>query len=317
MSIIPKRLKPGNRVAIVAPSSPFKLDELQEGIDIISSLGLVPVLGPNVKNLHVKMMHAGSLESRLNELMWAFTAPDISAVICAVGGFGCAELLPYLDYKKISLSKRPFITKSDGTALNNGIFTRSGLINFNARTPSIKLDKGDKFYQGNCESLVHTLRLLMTTNVWGDSAFSISNKLPRCVTPGMVSGIAIGGNLDTFTRLLSTDFIPSPKGSILFIEDTGKGSIATARGLLHLKMSGFLDELSGVVIGEFVDVPEKKGEHAPPIEDVIIEYFGDKIPTAYGYSFSHGEYTCPIPIGAMTTLNATNATVEFDFCMGG
>lgn len=316
MPIVPKKLRPGNKVAIVAPSSPFNPIELQEGLDIISSMGLIPVLGPNVKNLHVKTIHAASVISRVDELMWAFTAKDISAVICAVGGFGCAELLPYLDYETIARSKRVFITKSDGSALNNGILNCANLINFNARTPSIRLDKGHSFAQANCESLMHTIRLLMSDKPWGSSPFSINNVLTRCINPGVATGIAIGGNLDTFSRLLATEYIPSPKGAILFIEDVHKSATSIARSLLQLKLSGYTSNLNGIVVGEFSEIPTKKAEHEPSIEDILLEYLGDKIPIVYGLSFSHGPYTCPIPIGSMTTVDASNRTVSFDYCMG-
>ena len=316
MPISPKRIKPGNRVAIVAPSSPFNPLELQEGLDLISSLGLIPVLGPNVKNLHVKSMHSASVDLRVQELMWAFTAPDISAVICAVGGFGCAELLPYLDYKKIAKSRRVFISMSDGTALNNGILNKSGLINFNAQTPSIRLDKGKSIYQSDSESLIHVLRLCMSSNKWDDSPFDNNRILTRTINSGISSGIAIGGNLDTFTNLLATEFIPPPTGSILFIEDVHKGATTIARMLLHLKLSGFLSNLNGIVVGEFTDVPQKKDERESSIEDVLLEYLDGNIPVVYGMSFSHGPYTSPIPIGATTLLDASNGTVKFDFCLG-
>jgi len=315
MAISPRKLKVGNKVAIVAPSSPFKSDELQEGLDTIASLGLIPVLGQNVKNLHVRSIHAASTQARAEELMWAFSSPDISAVISAVGGFGCAEILPFLDYKKIAASKRIFIAKSDGTALNNAIYSKADLINFSAQTPCLHLDKGERAYEASIRSLVHVLRMCMDDATWEDRSFAINDLMPRTINGGKASGVAVGGNLDTFSRLIGTKFLPETKKCILFIEDVHKGSTSIARMLLHLKLSGILEKVSGVVVGEFSEVPAKKDERDPSIEDVLLEYLGDDMPVVYGYSFSHGLHVCPIPIGAMTYLDADARSINFRFRM--
>lgn len=42
--------------------------------------GLVPVLGPCVKKLKVDGMNAAPLQDRIDELNWAFSDPEISAV---------------------------------------------------------------------------------------------------------------------------------------------------------------------------------------------------------------------------------------------
>lgn len=312
MIVTPKRLMPGNRIAVVAPSSPFDARELQDGLDTISSLGLVPVLGPNVRNLKVTTIHAAPVEDRAKELMWAFTAPDIHGVLCVKGGYGAAEVLDLLNFEAIRASRRVFIGKSDTTSVINGILAKAGLASVLGRTPSIREEHMDT----DIESLEHELKLCMSAAPWGEQPFRISDVMPRTVRPGTAAGISIGGNLETFCTLLGTDYVPNLDGSILFIEDVHKGGISIARKLLHLKMAGVLDRIGGVVIGEFCDVPDKSAFAEPAIEEVILEYLGDGVPCVYGFSFSHGTYTCPIPIGAYTILDADNRTVSFDFTMG-
>ena len=41
--IKPRALKPGDRLAVVSPASPFKRDEFDQGIEEIRRLGFVPV----------------------------------------------------------------------------------------------------------------------------------------------------------------------------------------------------------------------------------------------------------------------------------
>lgn len=312
MITTPKRLMPGNRIAIISPSSTFKVHELQDGIDTISSMGLVPVLGPNVRNLRVHKSHAAPLEERVKELMWAFTAPDIQGILCARGGYGAAETLQYLDFNAIRASRRVFIGKSDATSLINGILTKAGMASILGRTASIRNDYADS----DVESLEHTIKLCMSSVPWGDQPFSINDIVPRTVSPGTAAGISIGGNLETMCTLLGTDYFPDPTGAILFLEDVHKGGMSVARKLLHLKMAGVLDSIAGIVIGEFFDIPEMSAQDNPSIEEVILEYLGGTVPCVYGFSFSHGTYTCPIPIGAYTILDADRRTVSFDFTMG-
>lgn len=313
MIVSPRRLMPGNRVAIVAPSSPFDAHELQDGLDTISSLGLVPVLGPNVRNLRVRSIHSAPVEDRIQELMWAFTAPDIHAVLCVRGGYGAAEVLSGLDYDAIRTSRRVFIGKSDATSLSNGILTKAGLATICGRTATIR----DEYPDADIKSLEHVLKLCMSQVPWGEQPFGISDIVPRTVSPGVAAGPAIGGNLETLCTLLGTEYFPNPDGAILFIEDVHKGGTSVARKLLHLKMTGVLDRIAGVVVGEFSDVPKKSmSSEDPSVEDVILEYLSDGVPCVYGFSFSHGTYTCPIPVGAWTHLNADSRTVSFDFTMG-
>lgn len=309
--ISPKKIRRGSKVAIVAPSSSVHTDRLLEGLDIIREVGLVPVLGPCVKGLKSYGMHSAPLKDRVAELNWAFGNPEISAVICAIGGMGSSALLPYLDYEMIRRSRKPLLGRSDISALNNGILTKAGLISINGQTPSIKLDQGEKFRLSQSESFAATLRLMMSNEPWESAPLYNNPHIPRTVSPGSASGHAIGGNSDTFTRLIGTDYFPDFRGAILFLEDVHKSTEFLAREFLHLKLAGIIDQLAGVVIGEFQDINESK----ETVEDVIQEYFTNGPPCVYGYPFSHGPIVSPIPIGSQCNLDADSGLITFDFSM--
>jgi muramoyltetrapeptide carboxypeptidase len=314
--ITPKRLRKGSRVAIVAPSSPIVSDRLVEGIDIIKEMGLIPVLGPCVRNLKSDGLHAAPLKDRVDELNWAFSDSQIAGVICAVGGMGSAGVLPYLDYQTIQKTRKPMLGRSDITALNTGLLTHSGLITISSQTPSIKVDKGEQVRSLESESFAKTLELMMTDQVWESIPFNDNPYIPRTVSPGSAKGHVIGGNIDTFSRLLGTPHFPDCNGAILFVEDVHKDGEVLAREFLHMKLAGVLDAVNGIVIGEFVDSKKKTDAKVPDIEDVIQEYFSDGPPCVYGYSFSHGSIVSPIPIGADCEMDAETGEVNFHFAMG-
>lgn len=304
-------------MAIVAPASPFKTDELVEGLDVIKEAGLEPVLGPNVARLHTMNIHAASVEDRAEELMWAFDDPEIKGVIVATGGNGSAGVLPYLDYEQIAHARKVLLGMSDITSLHNGILARTGLIGISGQSPNIRLDKGRKIHDADAESLRQTLELLMSSAPWGERPFAPNLYLPRSLRSGQATGTVIGGNCDTFCHLLGTPYAPNMAGCILFIEDVHKDGAMLSRQFLHLKLAGVLDAVAGIVIGEFSDVPKNgdKDHPSPTVEDVLIEYFSDGPPCVYGYSFSHGPVTIPIPIGAPCSMDADSGLVTFQFAM--
>ena len=314
--IPPRALNVGDRVAIVAPASPFRSDELLDGIDVIRECGLTPVLGPNVRMLHSHGTHAASVGSRVDELMWAFSDTSISAVITATGGVGSAAVLPYLDYDVIRTGRKALLGMSDITSLNTGIMTCAGLTSISGQYPTVRVDEGDKKRMSDTESLALTLELMMSREEWGERPFCINQYIPRTVSPGRASGHIVGGNLDTFSRLLGTEFFPDCNGAILFIEDVHKDGEGLQRMLIHMRLAGVLDQVAGVVIGEFYDVPKKEDARVPDIDDVILEFFSDGVPCLAGVSFSHGDFTIPIPIGAQCDMNATIGDVSFRFRMG-
>lgn len=313
--IAPKRLKSGDRVAIVAPASPFQTDELIAGLDIIKAAGLEPVLGANVRHLKSSDIHAAPLMDRVEELMWAFTDPDISGIITALGGLGSGGLLPYLDFNAIRESRRVLLGLSDITALNCGILAGAGLISINGQYPAIRLDEGLKLREADSESLKFTLEMMMSAKEWDQRPFDVNEYMPRTISSGKAAGHAVGCNLETLNTLLGTPFFPDIDGAILFLEDVHKDGENISRSLLQLQLAGVLDKVAGIVIGEFVDVPTKDEGKVPAIEDVLVEYLGTGVPCSYGYSFSHGANTIPIPVGAHCELDADTGEVSFQFTM--
>jgi muramoyltetrapeptide carboxypeptidase len=314
MNIAPRKLRRGSKIALVAPSFAPITTEIVEGIDIMHEMGLVPVLGPCVKNLCSSGFHAGSVADRAAELNWAFSDPDIAGVFAVRGGAGAAAVLPHLDYRAIRNSRKVFLGMSDNTALNTGILSKSGLITFNGQSVSIHIDRGTSHYEADCASFKSTLQLLMSPDNWGEKPFEFNRQFPRTVSSGNASGVAVGGNLDTFVHLIGTPYIPELSSKILFVEDVHKTPIVLGREFLHLQLAGILKQVNGVVLGEFSEIPKCNSEE-PLLEDVINEYFSSGVPCTYGYPFSHGPFTGPIPIGAMCYMNADMGNVEFDFVM--
>src|SRR5690625_1549607 len=125
----PKRVKPGDTVALITPASPFFRGEfsaeevLSQARDALHDLGLRTVVGDNAQKTYGYL--GGSDEARARDLMAAFADPDVTAILCMGGGYGTPRLLDLLDYDVIRANPKVFVGYSDITALHTAIGQRA------------------------------------------------------------------------------------------------------------------------------------------------------------------------------------------------
>ena len=79
--------------------------------------------------------------------------------------------------------------------------------------------------------------------------------------PGMASGQLLGGSLTVLSHLCGTRWQPRFAGAVLFLEDVGERPYRIDRMLTQLRLSGALDRVAGIAIGQFTqcDDPELEG----------------------------------------------------------
>lgn len=124
----PHRLRPGARVAVVAPSGPVPEERLRAGLDILRGWDLDPVVAPHVLDTHPTLGHlAGADRARARDLTEAWCDPAVSAVICARGGFGAQRMVDIVDWRAIrEAGPKVFVGYSDITALHEAFALRAG-----------------------------------------------------------------------------------------------------------------------------------------------------------------------------------------------
>src|SRR5512139_1168184 len=93
--IRPPALHPGDTVGIIAPGSVVDSVSLQAGCDELRRLGYKPYHLDSI--LDVDLYFAGTVERRVREFEHMFANPEVHAVLCARGGYGCNHLLTHLD----------------------------------------------------------------------------------------------------------------------------------------------------------------------------------------------------------------------------
>ena len=126
--VIPRRLRPGDTIGMVAPASPFDIEQFYRGVGLLESAGFNVLMS---KNLFLKSGYLAGPDSQRAELvMKMFDDPVVRAIICARGGFGSMRLLPLLDYGRIRKQPKILVGFSDVTALLAALYVRCGLVTF-------------------------------------------------------------------------------------------------------------------------------------------------------------------------------------------
>jgi muramoyltetrapeptide carboxypeptidase len=129
---------------------------------------------------------------------------------------------------------------------------------------------------------------------------------------GQAEGRLVGGNLTTFYALGGTIEDLNMKDAILFFEDTGEAHHNVDRMLSNLKLSGKLNEIKGVIVGQFTDMRQSASDR--PVNEIILNQVKDLgIPVMYGVSVGHGSPNLPLYLGRKIQLDvgATTSTILF------
>ena len=292
--ITPARLSSGDLVAVCAASNYVTEEDITEGINILKSWGLEVV---EAENLYMRDgRYAGSLGDRIKGFQQVIDNPDVKAVFFARGGYGAAQLLPYIDWSAMKTNPKWIIGYSDVTAIHIQLCNMGFESILGPMMRGFNNDKeSNTALQQSLFSSPATVQIASNDN---------------CIQ-GTASGRLVGGNLSIIYSLSGTSFDLNTKDAILFIEDTGEANYSIDRMLLNLQQSGKLTEIKGLIVGEFIN--NNQGNDLP-LPDIIKKYFGGlNIPIVYGYPNGHDTKNLPIILGSQCTITVsdTEASVSF------
>jgi muramoyltetrapeptide carboxypeptidase len=302
----PKRLKAGDTVAVIAPASGLSRESFDKALQNLESLGLKPKVGKAARG--VKGFLAATDKERLDDLHWAFTDAEISAVWCVRGGYGAARLLPDIDYNLIRKNPKILIGYSDITALHLAISQNTGLVTFHGPVAASELSDYTKNHVTNVlmnPSAPYKIELSEYNITQESNLFKTET-----ITAGKARGRLIGGNLSLLAALAGTPFaLREMKEKILFIEDVGEQPYRIDRMLTQLRQSIDMRALAGIALGVFEDC-NPRTKDTQTLQEVIKDRLGDLgIPVVYGLSFGHIRDQFTLPVGTEAELDATNATL--------
>lgn len=300
--IFPDSLRPGDAVALTAPSSPVSAEEAERCAAYIESLGYSVKAGESLRSsLHGYM--AGTGKARAAELNAMFADKEVRAIFCVRGGDTSAHAVEYIDPGIAAANPKIFVGYSDITNYHT-IFNRAGLATFHG--PMVKSNMIDGFDDYSREAFWKMLNMGATASLENPPGVEI-----KTARAGRACGRLTGGNLALITSMLGTPYEIDAKDKILFIEDVDESVRRVDRMLHHLKFSGKLDDAAGVVVGSFEGCVNEK-DPGYGLEELIHEFFADyPKPVLYNVQAGHCFPTATLPLGATCEINAGDASITF------
>jgi muramoyltetrapeptide carboxypeptidase len=294
--IRPPRLRPGDVVRVVAPSGPIPPDDFAKGAAVLA--GRYQLRYDPARLLAATGFLAGPDQERLEELHAALRDPEARAVVMGRGGHGLLRIIERLQPDLLRNHAKPIVGFSDGTLLLAQA-ARAGVASIHGPVVT---------QLGRVPASDQEALFTMLENPEGRLVLSGLQPL----RPGCAVGPLIGGNLEVFTRLLGTPYLPDLNNAILFFEDVGERPYRIDRLLTHLELAGIFHQVAGVIAGDFVscDEPPTSKVASPSAFEVVAERLGRlQMPVVLGAPIGHGARNQAVPYGTRVELDAATGTL--------
>ena len=262
------------------------MEEVPAGVAELARLGFEAVYDESIfdKDRFV----AGSVETRVRAILEAWEDPSIAALIAIRGGYGSAQLLPFLDPDVMVSGRKALIGYSDITAILT-LYQRYGLPGIHGPMIDRRISKGPSAYDED------SFRRVMMS---GDPAGDLRPAQLETLRDGAATGVLVGGTLTQLMASMGTpwDFDP-PHGCVLFLEDIGERPYRIHRMLTQAAQSGIFLNAVAIVFGEFPGCDEPGGD--PAIRDVLRDFTADfRGPVLFNFPSGHtAGPTWTMPLG--------------------
>ena len=307
----PVGLSPGDTIGFISPSSPIERVKMERAIEILEGRGYRTKQPEGLYNADGYL--AGSDRLRAHQFMEVLTDPEIDVVFAAAGGYGAMRMLPYVDFDRLDRAK--IVSGfSDITAIHLALWSQCGWTSFHA--PNMM----DGFGQGAGQRL--STRSWFWQVLEGDGVDVIvdsvpnpndraDSPVPRKLVGGSVRGRLVGGNLSLISALVGTPYELDTLDSILFLEDVGERPYRIDRMLSQMQLAGQLDNLAGVLLGQFTNCEPRDEKATWDVNRVLNHYFGKLgIPVLMNFPAGHHAFNSTIPLGYQVELDADHGEVK-------
>lgn len=264
-------------------------------------------------------------EARAEDLMWALENPEISGIICMMGGDDSYRVFPHIQFDTIKKHPKVFMGYSDISSWM-AVFAKAGVRAYygpNLLTPiaqPVELDEYTKLSITKC---------LFSTEIIGDvpACSAYTNIEWRNVgkddivwTPnpgyrlvqgnGIVRGRLFGGCAGPLRQIMGTEYFPKPdffNGCVLALEVTSSyGSLlAMLHDLRALDAAGIFRKAAGILTGAL-----NEEEEGMLLKFLKFEAKREDIPVLSNVDFGHRTPMTVLPMGAMTEIDCNRVSLR-------
>ncbi len=277
--------------------------------------------------------------ARAEDLMEAFSDPEIKAVFCITGGSDAILTCRFLDKKTISGNPKIFLGYSDATNIHFFLKT-CGIVSFYGPTILTDFAENAGMFPYTEQGLRRTLFSSAPIGVipqnrdgwtieflpWNDPA---NQEIRRKLTPpdgplclqgtGKVRGRLIGGCVESLEMLKATPYWPDIDGwnnAILFLETSELGMPPSylTKCLRNYGVQGILDRISGIIYGRPGGEnlkPEDYSGYDEALKRVVgVEFGRPDLPILSRMDFGHTAPICTLPYGLEAELDCVEKVIS-------
>ncbi len=301
--VFPEKLKKGDTVAIVAPSSPVTKEQADACKRLVEDMGYKVRMG-KCTYLSIHGYSAGTGEEKAEDINEMFADKTVKAIWCIRGGDTSSHAMDKIDYEIVRNNPKIFVGYSDITNLHVNFNQKCDLVTFHG--PMVKsnmLNDFDDFTKTSFDKALNMGEELTLENPDGENF--------KVMAEGHAKGTVVGGNLALLTSMIGTPYEVDAKGKILFIEDVDENVERLDRMMYQLKYSNKLKDANGIIFGDFTDCVNNRDNSYTVIEmlkDVLAGY--DK-PVMYNIKSGHCFPMSTIPFGTTCVMDTNSGTIKF------
>lgn len=265
-------LKKGDLIYLTAPAKAIEEEHILYAKNFFEMEGFNVLISKHCLGQH--NYFSGTDEERTQDFQFGLDNPDIKAIVCVRGGYGCIRILDRLQWAGFLQHPKWIVGFSDITLFHQRL-QRYGI-------PSIHGSMPLNFKDNSPESLNTLIAALKGEGNSISFPYNSSNKT------GTSEGILVGGNLSILYSLLGTDDHNDYSNTILFIEDLAEHLYHIDRMMHAFEKARIFDRIKGLIIGGMTDLQDTTISFGHSIEEIILHHFKYRnIPVAFDFPAGH------------------------------
>lgn len=290
--VTPPALIYGDKVGLVATARKISLEELKEGIQLIKSWGLVPVIGKTIGASDHQ--YAGDDAARARDFQEMLDNPDIKAIWCARGGYGSVRIIDQIDFYKFVKYPKWIVGYSDVTVFHSHIH-KIGFKTIHGTMP-VSVKDNTAFAKTSLKQALFGEKPTIT--------YETCHTLNRL---GTAKGQLVGGNLSMLYSMCGSSSALDTEGKILFIEDLDEYLYHVDRMIMNLKRNKMLDHLAGLIVGGMTKMHDNRIPFGKTAQEIVIDAVGEcEYPVAFDFPAGHLDDNRALIMGADIELKVTS-----------
>jgi muramoyltetrapeptide carboxypeptidase len=309
-AIRPRRLQPGDTVALINPSNAiYERAPYALAAESLQALGLKVREAPHLRARYGQF--AGTDAQRAGDVNAMFADPAVQGILALTGGSGGNRILPLIDYELIARNPKFLGGFSDLTALINAVQARTGLVTFHC--PLGVSDWNPFSVQWLRGAVMDAQALTLANSAEREDVLVPRSGRIATLRGGRARGPLVGGNLTVLSAMAGSRYWPDFDGAVLFLEETNEAIYRVDRMLSTLKLAGAFDRLAGVVLGAFTNCGPGEGNFGTlTLDEVFDDYFKPlNVPVYSGALFGHIKRKFTRPVGLDVEMDADAGTIRY------